>query len=62
MGAHERNGALLYINPGTNYWGIPFRIGAWPEITVLTLRSGSESSISEGPPPVATRIPAPPID
>ena len=29
---------MLYINPGTNYWGIPFRIGALPEVTVLTLR------------------------
>jgi uncharacterized protein len=38
MGAHLDGDALLYINPGTNYWGIPFRIGALPEVTVLTLR------------------------
>ena len=38
MGAHRRGGSQLYINPGTNYWGIPFRIGALPEVTVLTLR------------------------
>ena len=38
MGAHRLAGSLLYINPGTNYWGLPFRIGALPEITVLTLR------------------------
>jgi predicted MPP superfamily phosphohydrolase len=38
MGAHRLAESLLYINPGTNYWGLPFRIGALPEITVLTLR------------------------
>lgn len=37
MGTYERNGALLYVSPGTNYWGIPFRIGALPEVTVITL-------------------------
>ena len=39
MGSHERNGSLLYINPGTNYWGLPLRIGALPEVTIFTLRS-----------------------
>jgi predicted MPP superfamily phosphohydrolase len=39
MGTYERDGALLYISPGTNFWGIPFRIGALPEVTVVTLRS-----------------------
>ena len=38
MGTYERNGSLLYVSPGTNYWGIPFRIGALPEVTVVTLR------------------------
>lgn len=38
MGAHVVNGSALYISPGTNYWGIPFRIGTRPEVTVLTLR------------------------
>ena len=37
MGTYERNGSLLYVSPGTNYWGIPFRIGALPEVTVITL-------------------------
>jgi predicted MPP superfamily phosphohydrolase len=40
MGRHQRNGSQLYINPGTNYWGIPFRLGTPPEVTVLTLRRG----------------------
>jgi predicted MPP superfamily phosphohydrolase len=38
MGEHRSGGSHLYINPGTNYWGIPFRIGTPPEVTVLTLR------------------------
>ncbi|HYU34652.1 MAG TPA: metallophosphoesterase [Thermoanaerobaculia bacterium] len=38
MGTHRQNGSFLYINPGTNYWGIPFRIGTRPEVTLLTLR------------------------
>ena len=37
MGTYERNGSLLYVSPGTNYWGIPFRIGALPEVTIVTL-------------------------
>ena len=39
MGTHERDGSLLYISPGTNFWGIPFRIGALPEVSVVTLRT-----------------------
>lgn len=38
MGAHTEQDALLYISPGTGYWGIPFRIGASPEVTLVTLR------------------------
>lgn len=38
MGAYRQGGSVLYINPGTNFWGIPFRIGALPEVTVVTLR------------------------
>jgi len=41
MGVHTLNGSTLYINPGTNYWGIPVRIGTPPEVTVLTLRRGA---------------------
>ena len=39
MGAHVDRDALLYISPGTGYWGIPFRLGASPEVTLVTLRS-----------------------
>jgi predicted MPP superfamily phosphohydrolase len=44
MGAHIEEDALLYINPGTGYWGIPFRLGASPEITLVTLRRGETAS------------------
>lgn len=39
MGTHRRGESLLYIHPGTNYWGIPFRLGTPPEVAVLTLRT-----------------------
>lgn len=39
MGSYERGRSLLYVSPGTNFWGIPFRIGALPEVTVVTLRA-----------------------
>ena len=37
MGAYREGSSVLYVNPGTNFWGIPFRIGALPEVTVVTL-------------------------
>jgi len=40
MGIHQRGNALLYIAPGTGYWGIPFRLGAPSEVTLVTLRRG----------------------
>lgn len=40
MGWHVRGGSVLWINPGTSYWGIPFRIGAYAEVSVLVLRRG----------------------
>ena len=48
MGAHRAGDALLYINPGTGYWGIPFRLGAFPEVTVVTLRRANESAMEVG--------------
>jgi predicted MPP superfamily phosphohydrolase len=44
MGAHIDKDALLYISPGTGYWGIPFRLGASPEITLVTLRGASAAA------------------
>ena len=37
MGRYAQATSLLYIHPGTGYWGIPFRIGAWPEVAVVRL-------------------------
>ncbi|MEO7275979.1 MAG: metallophosphoesterase [Vicinamibacterales bacterium] len=44
MGAYRRGRSLLYINPGTNYWGLPLRLGALPEVTILTLRRAGEGA------------------
>ena len=41
MDWHVRGQSLLYINPGTNYWGLPLRLGALPEVTVITLAQSS---------------------
>jgi predicted MPP superfamily phosphohydrolase len=38
MGEYERDGSKLYVHPGTNYWGIPFRLGTPPEVAIVTLR------------------------
>jgi len=40
MGMYRNDSSVLYVNPGTNFWGIPLRIGALPEVTVLTIRAG----------------------
>ena len=58
MGTHRDGASLLYIHPGTNYWGLPFRIGALPEVAVLTLRRapGEEPAIR----PASRTAPAPP--
>lgn len=47
MGLITRGRSLLYISPGTGYWGIPFRIGAIGEVTHLTLRR-STSDVPHG--------------
>lgn len=41
MGMIAERESLLYIHPGTGYWGIPFRLGAWPEVAVITLKKAS---------------------
>ena len=48
MGGHQSGNSLLYINPGTGYWGIPFRLGAWSEITQVTLRTAPATRIDVG--------------
>jgi predicted MPP superfamily phosphohydrolase len=39
MGVYRSGRAVLYINPGTNFWGVPLRIGTPPEVTVVTIRA-----------------------
>ncbi|MEP6779922.1 MAG: hypothetical protein ABJC26_08540, partial [Gemmatimonadaceae bacterium] len=48
MGAYHEGKFLLYISPGTGFWGVPFRLGAWAEITHITLRRAAETSIVAG--------------
>ena len=36
--AYDRPGSTLYINDGIGSVGYPMRIGARPEITLITLR------------------------
>lgn len=47
MGIITRGRSLLYISPGTGYWGIPFRIGATGEITMVTLKR-SKTDVPHG--------------
>ena len=37
-GAYQLGSRALYVNIGAGVVGIPFRFGAWPEITVITLK------------------------
>ena len=37
-GLYQENGQMLYVNIGLGHLLYPIRLGAWPEITVLTLR------------------------
>lgn len=56
MGAHQSEDALLYISPGTGYWGIPFRLGALPEVTLVTLHLGETASALMHPASRARRV------
>jgi predicted MPP superfamily phosphohydrolase len=48
MGVHTDGDSMLYISPGTGYWGIPFRIGARPEVTLVRLRRATSTDIQMG--------------
>ncbi|WP_418983806.1 metallophosphoesterase [Alistipes sp.] len=37
-GRYDDGPRMLYINDGTGYVAYPMRLGAWPEITLITLR------------------------
>ena len=38
-GLAEVDGTQLYVTNGVGFWGPPVRVGADPEITLLTLRA-----------------------
>lgn len=38
MGLYRRGNSQLYVNTGTGYWLLPWRLGLLPEITVIELR------------------------
>lgn len=38
-GSYYYGNQALYVNIGAGEIGIPFRLGAWPEITIITLKS-----------------------
>lgn len=44
MGGYVRGRSLLYVHPGTGFWGLPFRLGAYPEVAVVTLRAAPEGA------------------
>ena len=55
MGAYQDGEALLYVHPGTGFWGIPFRLGAFPEVAAITLRRAESAGISMGAARAASR-------
>jgi predicted MPP superfamily phosphohydrolase len=38
MGLYRAGGSQLYVNTGTGFWVLPFRLGMTPEITLITLK------------------------
>lgn len=42
MGLYRRGASQLYVNTGTGYWLLPFRLGMTPEVTLLTLRRAAD--------------------
>lgn len=38
-GLYEEDGRMLYVNIGLGYLMFPMRLGAWPEITLFTLKT-----------------------
>jgi predicted MPP superfamily phosphohydrolase len=48
MGGYQEGDALLFVHPGTGFWGIPFRLGAYPEVTAVTLRRAEDAGLTLG--------------
>jgi len=47
MGSHAHGNSLLYIHPGTGYWGIPFRLGHAAQVALIELRRGEKAEIRD---------------
>ena len=45
-GLHNHDGTLIYVNRGTGYWGPPLRLGVESEITLITLDTKKQNSLS----------------
>ena len=45
-GLHDHDGTLIYVNRGTGYWGPPLRLGVESEITLITLNTKKQNSLS----------------
>ena len=46
-GAYRRGLQMMYVSPGLG-GSLPFRIGAWPEMTVITLRRDNKKGDKDG--------------
>jgi hypothetical protein len=44
MAGYQEGRALLYVHPGTGFWGLPFRLGAFPEVALVTLRRAPDEA------------------
>jgi predicted MPP superfamily phosphohydrolase len=47
MGLYRVGATQLYINTGTGYWLVPFRLGMTPEITIIELRNVRRAGSSQ---------------
>ena len=45
-GLHNHDGTLIYVNRGTGYWGPPLRLGVESEITLITLDTKKQNSLT----------------
>jgi len=55
MGLYNVGGAQLYVNTGTGFWLLPWRLGMTPEITLIELHRASGQTAAAGSGPVEDR-------
>ena len=49
MGLYRREASQLYVNTGTGYWLVPFRLGMTPEITLVELSAPRRAASDAAP-------------